>query len=143
MYNASSNSWASYPTGLGQARGSLAAASLPSGLVFFAGGYAGAFMTFFIRVISCKALVFEATYKLHFTLFSHIFCISTVQGRMIPDACSSDSGYSAHTDIYNSSSASWTSDRSGLGQARSYIGIASLPSGLVFFAGGETSGTAC
>jgi hypothetical protein len=38
VYNASSNSWASYPTGLGQARGYLAAASLPSGLVFFAGG---------------------------------------------------------------------------------------------------------
>jgi hypothetical protein len=38
VYNASSNSWASFPTGLGQARGSLAAASLPSGLVFFAGG---------------------------------------------------------------------------------------------------------
>ena len=38
VYNASSNSWASYPTGLGQARGLLAAASLPSGLVFFAGG---------------------------------------------------------------------------------------------------------
>jgi hypothetical protein len=41
VYNASSNSWTSYPTGLGQARGSLAAASLPSGLVFFAGGIAG------------------------------------------------------------------------------------------------------
>jgi hypothetical protein len=38
VYNASSNSWASYPTGLGQARAALAAASLPSGLVFFAGG---------------------------------------------------------------------------------------------------------
>ena len=41
VYNASSNSWASYPTGLGQARGYLAAASLPSGLVFFAGGLSG------------------------------------------------------------------------------------------------------
>jgi hypothetical protein len=38
VYNASNFSWASYPTGLGQARGYLAAASLPSGLVFFAGG---------------------------------------------------------------------------------------------------------
>jgi hypothetical protein len=38
MYNASSNSWSSYPTGLGEARGDVAAASLPSGLVFFAGG---------------------------------------------------------------------------------------------------------
>ena len=42
MYNATSNSWTTYPTGLGQARDSLAAASLASGLVFFAGGYAGA-----------------------------------------------------------------------------------------------------
>ena len=41
MYNATSNSWTTFPTGLGQARSSLAAASLPSGLVFFAGGYAG------------------------------------------------------------------------------------------------------
>ena len=38
MYNSTSNSWSSHPTGLGQARGALAAASLPSGLVFFAGG---------------------------------------------------------------------------------------------------------
>jgi hypothetical protein len=38
MYNASSNSWSRYPAGLGQARELLAAASLPSGLVFFAGG---------------------------------------------------------------------------------------------------------
>ncbi len=38
MYNATSNSWTTYPTGLGQARGNLAAASLESGLVFFAGG---------------------------------------------------------------------------------------------------------
>ena len=41
MYNATSNSWTRFPTGLGQARYFLAAASLPSGLVFFAGGYAG------------------------------------------------------------------------------------------------------
>jgi hypothetical protein len=42
MYNATSNSWTTYPTGLGQARGYLAAASLASGLVFFAGGWTGA-----------------------------------------------------------------------------------------------------
>ena len=41
MYNATSNSWTTFPTGLGQARSQFAAASLPSGLVFFAGGYAG------------------------------------------------------------------------------------------------------
>jgi hypothetical protein len=38
VYNASSNSWTSYPTGLREARGRLVSTSLPSGLVFFAGG---------------------------------------------------------------------------------------------------------
>lgn len=38
IYNATSGSWTRYPKGLGQARGFLAAASLSSGLVFFAGG---------------------------------------------------------------------------------------------------------
>jgi hypothetical protein len=42
MYNATSNSWTAFPAGLGQARGYLAAASLVSGLVFFAGGRIGA-----------------------------------------------------------------------------------------------------
>jgi hypothetical protein len=41
MYNATSNSWTSFPNGLRQARSSLAGASLPSGLVFFAGGFTG------------------------------------------------------------------------------------------------------
>ena len=41
MYNTTSNSWTTFPTGLGQARSQFAAASLPSGLVFFAGGYTG------------------------------------------------------------------------------------------------------
>ena len=41
MYNATSNSWTRFPNGLGQARHFLAAASLPSGLVFFAGGDIG------------------------------------------------------------------------------------------------------
>jgi hypothetical protein len=42
IYNATSNSWTTYPTGLGQARSHLAAASLVSGLVLFAGGFTGA-----------------------------------------------------------------------------------------------------
>ena len=42
MYNATSNSWTTYPAGLGQSRNFLAGASLGSGLVFFAGGYSGA-----------------------------------------------------------------------------------------------------
>ena len=41
MYNATSNSWTTFPTGIGQARINLATASLSSGLVFFAGGSAG------------------------------------------------------------------------------------------------------
>jgi hypothetical protein len=42
MYNATSNTWTSYSTGLGQARTLLAGASLASGLVFFAGGSSSA-----------------------------------------------------------------------------------------------------
>ena len=42
MYNATSNTWTRYPTGLGQARSYITGASLASGLVFFAGGYTGA-----------------------------------------------------------------------------------------------------
>ena len=41
MYNATSNSWTQFPKGLKIGRAKLAAASLPSGLVFFAGGHAG------------------------------------------------------------------------------------------------------
>jgi hypothetical protein len=41
VYNASSDSWTSYPSGLGLSRGFLAAASLPMGLIFFAGGVSG------------------------------------------------------------------------------------------------------
>jgi hypothetical protein len=39
MYNATSNSWTQFPNVLGHYRDGLAAASLPSGLVFFGGGY--------------------------------------------------------------------------------------------------------
>jgi hypothetical protein len=38
MFNVTSNSWTRFPEGLGQNRYELAAASLPSGLIFFAGG---------------------------------------------------------------------------------------------------------
>ncbi len=41
MYDATSNSWTTYPAGLGQARCCLTAASLASGLVFFADGWTG------------------------------------------------------------------------------------------------------
>ena len=55
MYNAMSNSWTRFPTGLGQARSNLAAASLPSGLVFFAGGLAGV-RTGLCAFVSCDAV---------------------------------------------------------------------------------------
>ncbi len=58
MYNATSNSWTSNPTGLGQARSELSGVSLPSGLVVFAGGFAGGNI----------ALVFCKTYTRNFDL---------------------------------------------------------------------------
>jgi hypothetical protein len=41
-YDAMNNHWTRNSFGLGQGRWSLAAASLPTGLVFFAGGWTGA-----------------------------------------------------------------------------------------------------
>ena len=89
VYNATSNSWIRFPNGLGIARGLLAAASLPSGLVFFAGGY------------NQNAAIF-----------------------------------SADVDMYNATSNKWTHFPAQLGQGRYRLAAASLPSGLVFFAGG-------
>ena len=89
VYNATSNSWIQFPNGLGIARRELAAASLPSGLVFFAGGWN--------------------------------------QGK---------SYFSADVDMYNATSNNWTHFPAQLGQARYILAAASLPSGLVFFAGG-------
>jgi hypothetical protein len=90
VYNATNNSWTRFPNGLGLARRELAAASLPSGLVFFAGGWN--------------------------------------QG---PPAI-----FSADVDMYNATSNNWTHFPAQLGQARYSLAAASLPSGLVFFAGG-------
>ena len=90
VYNATSNSWIRFPNGLGIARRELAAASLSSGLVFFAGGWN--------------------------------------QG---PPPI-----FSADVDIYNATSNNWTHFPAQLGQARYGLAAASLPSGLVFFAGG-------
>ncbi len=52
----------------------------------------------------------------------------------------SDDGNTAFVDIYNSTSNSWTVHPKGLGEGRSGLAAASLPWGLVFFAGGVTSG---
>lgn len=90
VYRASSNDWIRMPDGLGIARFRVVGASLPSGLVFFAGG----------------------------------------------DTSHWSAG-SAHVDIYNSVTGTWTAISSGLGQARRFLAAVSLPSGLVFFAGGN------
>jgi len=54
MYNATNNSWIRFPSGLGQAREDLAAASLPSGLVFFAGGWSEGVSFFFFLSVAMK-----------------------------------------------------------------------------------------
>jgi hypothetical protein len=62
--------------------------------------------------------------------FAHVFLFSTEDGR------------TAFVDIYNSTANNWTRLSAGLGQARSGLAAASLLlSGLVFFAGGVTSGS--
>ncbi len=59
MYNATSNTWTSYPTGLGQARSYITGASLASGLVFFAGGWlSGA-----SQILVCAHLTVTRTYR--------------------------------------------------------------------------------
>ena len=57
------------------------------------------------------------------------------------DTCASGGVVSAYVDMYNATSNSWTTFPTGLGQARYYLAAASLPSGLVFFAGGSGIGT--
>jgi hypothetical protein len=69
MYNATNNSWTRFPMGLGQAREDMAAASLPSGLVFFAGGWSeGVRKCFFMLVVienalSCWPALFLCTHR--------------------------------------------------------------------------------
>ena len=50
---------------------------------------------------------------------------------------SHSSAGSAHVDMYNSVTGTWFVFSSGLGQARRFLVAVSLPSGLVFFAGGN------
>jgi hypothetical protein len=59
------------------------------------------------------------------------------------DTVESGDGYSAHVDVYNASSNTWTSYPAGLGKARAFLAAASLPSGIVLFAGGYLSGVSC
>lgn len=65
------------------------------------------------------------------------------RGIVFDDTSTSGDKFSADVDIYNASSNSWTSDPAGLGQTRSRLAATSLPSGLVFFAGGVTTGDVC
>ncbi len=70
VYDLTSNSWTRHPSGLGEARGFLAAATLPSGLVFFAGGFVdGA-----AKCVCC----------IHITvLFDHVLMISSLCGLLL------------------------------------------------------------
>ena len=94
MYNATSNRWIRYPEGLAEARYYLAASSLPSGLVLFAGGLkTGAFFTpreSRVRCVClhCKSIMSACGAKL-------LLCNSTAH------SCASDGSPSAHVDIYN------------------------------------------
>ncbi len=60
MYNATNNSWSRFPNGLGLGRHGLAAASLTSGLVFFAGGY-GVTMKMAACVRCCEMMLLLCT----------------------------------------------------------------------------------
>ena len=56
------------------------------------------------------------------------------------DVCTSGGIQSAFVDVYNAASNSWVRYPEGLVQARSFFAATSIPSGAVFFAGGQTSG---
>jgi hypothetical protein len=68
-----------------------------------------------------------------------VVCFKTCTG--FSDTFSSDDFFSSYVDIYNSTSNSWIRLPEGLGQSRCALVAASLSSGLVFFAGGRTSGS--
>ena len=139
MYNATNNSWTSF-TKLA-ARFRLAAASLPSGLVFFAGGLSGvqncACAWQLPRVVLfCRAVTMTmaaCTRRCDLMLPRLKVCVVLMHA--------SGSGLTAAVDMYNATSNSWTLHPIGLGQAREMLAAASLPdSGLVFFAGGVGPG---
>ena len=56
------------------------------------------------------------------------------------DVCTSGGMQSVFVDVYNATSNSWARYPEGLVQARSFFAATSIPSGAVFFAGGQTSG---
>jgi N-acetylneuraminic acid mutarotase len=141
MYNETSNSWTQFPDVLGHYRDRLAAASLPSGLVFFAGGYGhsapgGA---------SAYVDVYNATSNswirfpngLGIARYS-LAAASLPSGLVFFAGGQGVAGLSADVDMYNATSNNWTHFPAQLGQARYGLAAASLPSGLVFFAGGHS-----
>ncbi len=141
MYNAVSNSWTTFATGLGQGRDALAAASLPSGLVFFAGGWEGIGTSVCVcqlRRLSLCCRDLTTTVILCCCVPLMLLHTACVCGGGCADACASGGAVSAYVDMYNATSNRWTTFPTGLGQARQYLAAASLPSGLVFFAGGDT-----
>jgi hypothetical protein len=80
IYNATSNSWFRFPEGLGQSRYALAATSLLSGLVFFAGGSKGSrnciYALFlrrvgFVKAVSC---IFFACYSYYVIKLDQSHC---------------------------------------------------------------------
>ncbi len=73
----------------------------------------------------------------HCWVFRHFLHLQTC----FTDSYTSGNTYSSYIDLYNATRNTWTRYPRGLGQARSNLAAASLSSGLVFFAGGETIGT--
>ena len=140
MYNASSNNWTRIPDGLGQARCDLAAASLPSGLVIFAGGTSG------LSNSACCLLPQSVVLRCRAVTMTIVTACLRIYELMVlcaffhigADVSASGLQSSAYVDIYNATSNSWSRFPTGLGQARNRLAAASLPSGLVFFAGGQT-----
>jgi hypothetical protein len=137
IYNSSSNSWSSIATGLGQARGYLAATSLPSGVVFFAGGYVTGSVKFQVHVYDVFVVGAALSWpSFQIDLYTTVFTCDI----LLMVFCTAVGVYSSRVDVYHVTSNSWSSHPEGLGQARSDMACASLPPDLVIFAGGEISG---
>jgi hypothetical protein len=127
IYNSHTNTWTSLPNGLGEARHFLASATLPCGLVFFAGGSTG--VRAYVR--GARLCVFEP-FIFHLKLVSAL--ITGVFKCAFKQRAATE--LSSYVDIYDSIANSWTRLPNRLGQARNNLKGASLSS-LVIFAGGS------
>ncbi len=141
IYNATSNSWTSHPAGLGQARSLLAAASLPTGLIFFAGGSAGShpFVLLQRLLLASRSVPTPIVFVMR---NAHNAGVGVLMGSSFVDTIESGSSASSYVDMFNVTNNSWTRFPEGLGQNRYELAAASLPSGLVFFAGGLSQNSA-